>query len=153
MPWKWKRISKRHIAGTRKPQAKFTRGRNVASAFFMRKAWAYRQISSKPSNFTMRPHNRPPRCAGRPWHHACDRQRAPQRSQHDPQIRQNQIQIFDLKEPEHIDPSGMRLLIQANKRLQAQGRRTELRLPPDSPVYLILSLLQFERFVPYADQM
>jgi len=44
-------------------------------------------------------------------------------------------------------------LIQANKRLQAQGRRTELRLPPDSPVYCILSLLQFEQFVPYADQM
>ena len=35
----------------------------------------------------------------------------------DPQIRRIQTQIFDLEELEHIDPSGMRLLIQANKRL------------------------------------
>jgi|TARA_B110000438_G_C15525424_1_gene526086 ABC-type transporter Mla MlaB component len=61
--------------------------------------------------------------------------------------------MFDLKEPEHIDPSGMRLLIQANKRSQTRGRRTELRIPPDNPVYGTLSLLQFEQFVPYADQI
>ncbi len=70
----------------------------------------------------------------------------------DPQIRQNQTQIFNLENLEHIDSSGMGLLIQANKRSQAQGRRTELCLPPDSPVYRILSLVQFEQFIPYADQ-
>jgi anti-anti-sigma factor len=61
--------------------------------------------------------------------------------------------VLDLSETVYMDSSGVRLIFELARRLQARGQKLDLVVPEDSAVNKLLVLTEMERVVPITNSV